>query len=126
MANQSGFSRFQPLFDTALQAYQEKTGIDLPKHPLALQLESCHSAEDVIKLLHSQAQAFTNFQESDRIIKSIKSIVLIVSPLYAAASLADASGVVCQRALVAFSIFLTPIFTVPTRESYTHWSRYPT
>jgi hypothetical protein len=97
MADRSGFARFQALFDEALQAYQEKTGVNLPTHPLALKLQSCHSTEDITQLLQDQAQTFSDFQEGDRILKSIKAIVSILSPLSTVASLVDASGVVRRR-----------------------------
>jgi hypothetical protein len=94
MADRPGFARFQALFEEALQAYQKKTAVNLATHPLALKLQSCHSTEDITQLLQDQAQTFSDFHENDRIIKSIKTIVSILTPLSTIASLVDASGVV--------------------------------
>ena len=96
MADQSGSARFQALFESALQAYEKKAGVKLAEHPLAIQLQSCHSIDDVTTLLQGRAQAFNDFQGSDRILKSIKTTVLILTPLSAALSLAGAIGLVSQ------------------------------
>jgi hypothetical protein len=53
MAAQSGSARFQALFESALKDYEKKTGITLSKHPLAVQLQSCHSEHDITDLLQS-------------------------------------------------------------------------
>jgi hypothetical protein len=103
MADRSGFARFQALFDEALQAYQQRTGVNLVTHPLALKLQNCHSTEDITQLLQDQAQTFSDFQENDRIVKSIKTIVSILSPLSTVASLVGASGVVRQKMPWRFS-----------------------
>jgi hypothetical protein len=127
MADQSGSHRFQALFESALQAYGRKTGVTLAQHPLAVQLQSCHSVDDITTLLQERAQAFGNFRERDRMMKSIETTVSILTPLSDAAPLADALGVVCQKALVACFTSLI-IFTdiVPTYEGDTGWSRCPT
>ena len=127
MAGPSGSPHFQALFESALQAYQTKTGITLAEHALAVQLQSCNTVESITALVQSQAQAFRNYRESDRIMKSIKTIVSVLTPLSAAASLADAVGIVRQIAMVVSFTFLTLFFAaIPTRKSNTGWSRYPT
>ncbi len=101
MAHQAGPAHFQPSFDSALRAYQEKTDITLAEHPLAVQLQSCDSAESIITiLLQGEPPAFSNFQEKDRITKSIKTIVSVLTTLSATASLGDALGLVRQTALL--------------------------
>jgi hypothetical protein len=101
MAHQAGPAHFQPLFDSALRAYQEKTDITLAEHPLAVQLQSCDSAESIITiLLQGEPQAFSNFQEKDRITKSIKTIVSVLTTLSATASLGDALSLVRQTPLI--------------------------
>jgi hypothetical protein len=124
MADQSGSHRFQALFESALQAYGRKTGVTLAQHPLAVQLQSCHSVDDITTLLKERAQAFGNFRERDRMMKSIETTVSILTPLSDAAPLVDALGVVCQKALVACFTSLI-IFTdiIPTCEGDTGWSR---
>jgi len=127
MADQSGSARFQALFESALEDYEKKTGITLSKHPLAVQLQSCHSEDDITDLLQGRAKAFDIFQEKDRMLKAIKVTVSILTPLSMAASLADAVGLVRQKAQVARSTSLTPFpDIIPTCESSTGCSRYPT
>jgi len=110
-----------------LQAYQAKTGITLGEHALAVQLQNCNTVESIATLVQSQAQAFSDYQESDRIMKSIKTIVSILTSLSAAAPLANAVGLVRQVAMVVRFTFLTLFFAaIPTRKSNTGWSRYPT
>jgi hypothetical protein len=94
MAEQSTSARFQELFGSALQAYEKKTGFTLAQHPLAVQIQSCHSVDDITALLQGQAMTFSDFQASDKIMKSIKTIVSILAPLSDAAFLVDAVGLV--------------------------------
>ena len=44
-------SNFQSIFNAALQGYEKKTKNKLLTHPLATQLESCTSPEDVLSVL---------------------------------------------------------------------------
>jgi hypothetical protein len=99
MADQSESARFQALFESALQNYQKQTGVTLSKHPLALQLQSCHTEDDITNLLQGQAKAFDTFREKDRILKTIKTTVSILTPLSKATSLVHAVGLVRQKAL---------------------------
>jgi hypothetical protein len=126
MASQSGSARFQALLESALQAYQKKTGIKLAEHPLALKLQHCDSVDDITTLLQGRAEAFNDFRGSDRIMKSIKATVSILTPLSDILSLAGAVGLVSQKALIA--CFTYPTFfsdIIPTCQSNTCWSRYP-
>ncbi|SRR5216683_2524815 len=107
MGDHSGSARFRVLFEPALQAYEKKTGITFAEHPLALQLHSCHSIESINSVLLGEALAFGEFRRSDRVIKSIKNTVSILSTLFATASLDDAMGLVRQKVLMACSTALT-------------------
>jgi len=107
MGDHSGSARFRVLFGPALRAYEKKTGIMLAEHPLAVQLHSCHSIESITSVLLGEAQAFGEFGGSDRVIKSIKNTVSILSTLFATASLDDAMGLVRQKVLMACSTALT-------------------
>jgi hypothetical protein len=101
MADRSGPAHFQPLFESALQAYKKTTDITLAEHPLAVQLQSCDSAESIsTTLLQGEPRAFSYFREEDRITKSIKVIVSVLTTLSAMASLGDALGLVRQIALM--------------------------
>src|SRR6266705_3369310 len=100
MAHQSESTRFQALFESALQAYEKKAGVSLAQHPLAIKLQNSDSVEAITGILQDQAQAFRDFQGSDKIMKSLKTTVSILFKLSSAASLADAVGLVRQRELV--------------------------
>jgi hypothetical protein len=110
MAGPSGSPHFQARFESALLAYQTKTGITLAEHPLAVQLQSCNTVESITTLVQGQAQAFSNSRESDRIMKSITTTLSILTPLSAAAPLADAVDLVRQIAMVVRFTFLTLFF----------------
>ena len=105
MADQSGSAQFQALFEPALQAYEEKTGIKLAQHPLAVQIQTCQSDDDINTLLQGQAQAVSDRQACDRIIKSIEKTLSILVPLSVAATLAV--GTVSQKDLMADFASLT-------------------
>ncbi|KAH9991661.1 hypothetical protein BJV74DRAFT_987712 [Russula compacta] len=89
MDNQSGSSRFQELFETALQDYQHQTGISLPEHPLAQQLQTCNSVESINDVLHQQANA--------------SNVVSVLCKLSATAGLGDAVGLSFPPAKVIHS-----------------------
>ena len=100
MVHQPESARFRALFEPALQAYEANAGVSLAQHPLAIKLQNCDSVEAVTGLFQNQAQAFSDLQGSDKIMKSIKTTVSILSKLSSAASLADAFGLVCQKRLM--------------------------
>ena len=100
MAHQSESTRFQAIFDPALQAYEKITGVSLTQHSLAIILQSCQSVEAITGLLQEQAQAFNHLQGSDKIMKSLKTTVSNLSKLSSAASLADAFGLVRRKRLM--------------------------
>jgi len=101
MADHSGPAHFQPLFESALQAYKKKTDITLAEHPLAVRLQACNFAESTTTtLLQGILQAFSNFQERDRITNSIKTIVSDLTTLSDTPALGDALGLVRQSALM--------------------------
>ena len=91
MADQSGSISFQWVFESALLRYEKMTGVTLSEHPLALQLESCNSVEDFNKLLGDKAK---DVRESERITKSMKTIVSILTRLSSVASLPSTVGLV--------------------------------
>ena len=99
MADQSGSARFEVLFESALQAYERTTGFTLAQHPLVVDLQGCHSIDDITTLLQGRTQAFSDFRERDRMMKAIKTAVSILTPLSDTVGLAQ----VRQRALFAFS-----------------------
>jgi hypothetical protein len=128
MTDQPGSARFQALLESALQVYEKKGDIPLAdEHSLAIRLQGCHSVDDIAALLQDKAQAFDDHQQRDKILNSIKGIVSILTPISAAASLADDASLVRQKVLKPCLAFLTA-FTVitPTHEGYKFYSRDPT
>jgi hypothetical protein len=107
MTDQSGSARFQSLFESALQAYEKETRILLAQHPLAVDLQTCQSVDDITTILQGQAQAFNHFRESDRIMRAIRTTVSILTPLSQATSLANAVGLVRRKALMGCFTSLT-------------------
>jgi hypothetical protein len=126
MADQSSSARFQALFESALQAYERKTGVTLSQHPLALDLQNCHTVDGITILLQGRAQAFTDFRARDRIMRSIETIVSILAPLSDAASLADGFGLVSQADEVSHVADRLLSDIIPTYKSNTGWPRYHT
>ena len=97
MTDHPGSSRFRVLFEAALQQYESQTEIPLAKHPLAEQLQNCDSVDSVIALLQGQVQAFSEFRGTDRIMKSLKGIVSVLSTLSAVVDLSDSIGLVRRK-----------------------------
>jgi hypothetical protein len=95
MPDHAESARFRSLFESALTEYEKKTGIKLAEHPLAIQLQACHSIESITALLQGQAEAFSKFRGNDRAIKSIKSTLFILSTISDAATLGNSFGLVC-------------------------------
>ena len=87
-------SHLQVLFEAALQDYQSQTGIALATHPLAEQLQNCHSVESVTAVLREQTQAFSEFQEKDKVLKPLKKAVSVLHKLSATANFGKDIGLV--------------------------------
>ena len=99
MSNQSGSSRLRVLFQTALDDYEKKTGIELSNHPLAERLQDCNSVEAVTAILREQAQDLNKFQEKDKVLKPLKNILTVLHIISSVPSVVDFSqhvGLVCQ------------------------------
>ena len=129
MTDQPASARFQALLESALQDYEEKAGITLAdwEDSLAIQLQRCHSIDDITTLLQDKTQAFNDFRQRDRMFKSIKATVSILTPISAIASVADDAGLVRQKVPKACLAFLTDFTEItPTYESDNFYSRYPT
>jgi hypothetical protein len=94
MSHQSESGRLRGLFDAALQHYEKTTNIVLAKHPLAEQLQNCHSVESTTTFLQDKAREIGDFRGSDRIMMSIKNTASILFMLSANAALGDAMDLV--------------------------------
>jgi hypothetical protein len=101
MNDQSQSSRFQVLFESALQDYEKQTGTVLAKHPLAEQLENCHTVESVAAVLREQAQASSEFRGGDgRLMRSLNRIVSVLHTLSTSNLLYKAADLVCRYTLM--------------------------
>jgi len=97
MTDQPGSARFQALLGSALQACEKGVpGVTLAdlEDPLAARLQTCHSIDDITSLLQGQVRSFNDFRQRDRIFKSIKTTVSILTPI----SSITGVGVVRQKA----------------------------
>jgi len=99
MTDQPGSGRFQALLESALLDYETMAGITLAdwEDSLATRLQHCHSIDDIAALLQDKTQAFNGLRQRDRIFKSIKATVSILTPISTVASVADDAGLVCQE-----------------------------
>ena len=69
----------QPILDAAFIDYPKQIGIDPAKHPFADQLQTCHSPDDVLKLLEGKANEFKDYREGNRkLIDCIKPVVNVI------------------------------------------------
>ena len=128
MTDQPGSARFQALLESALRDYEKNAGVTLAdwEDPLAIRLQRCHSIDDITTLLQDKAQAFNDLRHRDRIFRSIKATVSILTPISAVASVADDASLVHQKVLKACRGFLTAFTEItPTYKSDIFYSRYP-
>ena len=58
-------SRFQAIFQAALESYQKQTKKDLLTHPLASQLKVCDSTASILAILQDQVQEFDKSRSGD-------------------------------------------------------------
>ena len=69
-------------FDAALHNYEKQTGFKLIDHPLARELENCHTVHSVMDILQHQARAFTGFLGDDgKIMRSLERGVHVLHEL---------------------------------------------
>ena len=86
-------SNFNSIFNTALQGYKKKTGKDINSHPLATELQSCHSPDTVLAVLRRQIPLLDQSQSGEE--GFAKSLTPIINVLYAFnATLGDGVGLV--------------------------------
>ena len=100
MSDTSGV-RLQLLFDATLQSYEKQTGMKLIDHPLARQLENCHSVASVMDILQQQARALTEFRGDDgRVMKSLKRAVHVLHALSTSTTLGEGISMVRQGVIL--------------------------
>jgi hypothetical protein len=94
---------FQPILDAALADYATQIGIDPVEHPIVDQLRSCHSPDDVLKLLEVKANEFKVFRDGNRkLIDCLNPVVKVVHAF---------SGIIGQAASFVSRISSFFIFT---------------
>ncbi len=72
-------SNFNPILDAALIEYKKKTGKDLLDHPLATELQVCHSVDAILAIHRGQASGFKQFRDGDqRLMKWIGPLVHVL------------------------------------------------
>ncbi len=70
---------FQPILDAAFADYAMQIGIDPTKHPFTDRLQTCHSPDDVLKLLQDKANEFKDYREGNRkLIDCLKPVVNVI------------------------------------------------
>ncbi|KAF8256876.1 hypothetical protein EI94DRAFT_1710022 [Lactarius quietus] len=108
---------FDTIFTAALEEYQNRTKKDIAIHPLATQLQSCHSSSAILTVLRAQVQAFDQSHSADE--QLTKWLDPTVNVLYAfSAALGSGVGAVFPPANAIFagigvllhvSIFFEPL-----------------
>ena len=88
--------------DAALHAYEKMAGVILTEHPLAVELQSCHSVESSTTLLKYEAQSFGDPLAIDRIISPIERILSMLFAL-SSTNLGGADSLVRQKVMMGSS-----------------------
>jgi len=89
----SSSSRFEYIFDSALDAYKKRTSQDLASHPLLAKFQSCSSVDAILAILREQIPTFGQPQSSHE--SHSKWLVPVVNVLYAlSATLGEGVGLV--------------------------------
>ena len=102
MTHQPASDRFQALLESALQEYEKQAGVRLAdrKDSIAIQeLQLCRTTDDITTLLQVKTQAFNDLQQRDRIFRSIRATVSILTPISTVASVANEVGLVRQKVI---------------------------
>jgi hypothetical protein len=93
---------FETIIADAFEEYKNKTKTDLASesHPLAAELKSCESTNDILAVLRAQAQTFDKSQSADE--KLTKWLDPTVNVLYAfSAVIGDVVGLVISTVKAA-------------------------
>jgi hypothetical protein len=96
-------------------------------HPLARQLENCHSVDAIMDALQQQAQAFTEFRGEDgKVKKSLKRAVHILHELSTSTTLGEGIGLVRRMAFLPFLVPDASSIAIPACKSNIYRLRHPT
>ncbi|KAH9954711.1 hypothetical protein BC827DRAFT_1158604 [Russula dissimulans] len=75
---------FDPIFTSAFRAYKKSTGKDITSHPLAAELETCHSPDAILTVLRAKIPALDRSQSGDE--RLDKWLIPTVNVLYSFSS----------------------------------------
>jgi hypothetical protein len=96
-------SNFQSIFNASLQVYDNKTKNKLLDHPLATQLQSCDSPDDVLSVLQDLVQQFDRRRTNDERLKNWLNPT--VNVLYTfSATLGEGAGLVSPNSLSFYDL----------------------
>jgi hypothetical protein len=116
---------FQPILDAALADYAKQIGIDPVKHPIVDQLRSCHSPDDVLKLLENKAKEFKDFRDGNRkLIDCLKPVVKVIHAFSGIIGEAVSFVSRIQHLLLRDFTSLLLSGSVPTSRGDIRWHRY--
>jgi len=116
----------QPILDAALADYAKQTGVDPAKHPFSDQLHTCHSSNDVLKLIEDKLNEFKDYREGNRkLINCLQPVVKVVH------AFSDVLGEVVSFARLKIHVLPIHIFTalllgtstIPTSEGNIRWHK---
>jgi hypothetical protein len=113
---------FTAIFNVASTEYQTVTGNRLDTHPLAAQLNACHSPESISNVLRTQAQTFGTFRKGDeKLMAWLDPIVHILFTF--SATLGEGIGLVSS--FIHLSRLLSDIYisAILACEDDFHWHR---
>ncbi|KAI9431193.1 hypothetical protein H4582DRAFT_2063047 [Lactarius indigo] len=102
LAAATSSTNFESIFTSAFQAYKKRTKKDTTSHPLAAQLQTCHSPDAILSVLQAQVQVFDQSRSADeRLTKWLNPTVHV---LYAfSATLGQGIGMVFSPARIVFA-----------------------
>jgi len=92
----SSSSNFQQIFNDALKGYAKRTKNDLLLHPLAAQLQACHSLDAILAVLQKQIEELNRSRNIDH--RWTKWLDPTVNVLFSfSATIGEGVGLVCLR-----------------------------
>src|SRR5712675_2441553 len=88
-------SNLDSVFSSAFQAYKKKTGKDITSHPLAAEIQACHSPDAILAVLQSQFAALGQSQSDNEGSTRTKWLIPTINVLYSfSVALSEGAGLV--------------------------------
>ena len=117
---------FQSILDAAIAEYAKQIGIDPAKHPISDRLQTCHSPDDVLKLLEEKANEFNDYREGNhKLVDCLKPVVNVIQVF--SGVIGEAVNLVSPNSLDfpvhIFTSLLLP-GSVPTSRGDLRWCGY--